>query len=272
MKMLFVGIDGLDSDRVLSSGGAFSDWGGLRGRCVPEIASTGPSWTTIYTGLKQEAHGVTSPWGLEAKPSLPYIWKQLDSCGVIGMPVTYPAHKLDDGWMLSGLPSPSSDLRARWPRDLDPGQYISDYTNILHPAKADIGRWTKPTTPEQAWESMKKVAWSHIGNAARLYRERPVESLFVGFTFPDRWGHTVISGGWGETWRGWSPVDELARRLVYEARAAFDPDLVVIVSDHGFDNGGHTDAGIFLMSGKSEDIELHNWDVKGMIIDRLGET
>lgn len=277
MRLLFLGFDGLDGRRCLSEGGVFERWDGLRCICEPEIAATGPSWMTIYTGVKAGVHGVHDTWGRDAKPGLPRLWDALNErglrCGVVGMPVTHPAQRLD-GWMVSGVPAPWMDDKGRWPVELDTDGYIPDYMNAVMPRGPEPGLWREHAkSPAEAWTVMQDVAWSHAQIAARLYARDRVDCLFVGFTFPDRFGHMMQGfGNFSET--DWQPIDALAHKITSLFVERLAPDVAVVVSDHGFNTTGHTESGIMLMAGAGSTGpgRCNNWDVKRMVLEAICES
>ena len=277
MRLLFLGFDALDGRRCLQDGGIFSRWDGLRCICEPEIASTGPSWTTIYTGLKQAEHGVKDCWGRPSKGhtvrDLRCLWDDLGlRCGLIGLPVTWPAWALD-GWMVSGIPAPIMDERGRWPQDLNTRNYVIDYTNAVMPTGPEPVLWRgKARSIGEAWDVMKTTAWSHAQTAAQLYAADRVEALFIGFTFPDRFGHTAEGFGSLHGDATWGGVDELAHRITDLFVRYLKPDVAALVSDHGFDDNGHTPNGIFLLAGQgveSRTGRCNNWDVKRLVLEAV---
>lgn len=279
MKLLFLGFDALDGKRCLSKGGIFENWNGLRCICEPEIASTGPSWATIYTGLKVADHGVTDCWGRPNKGDTVWnhdcIWDALDMrVGLLGLPVMWPVRAVN-GWAVAGVPAPIMDERGRWPRDLDTKDYIIDYMNAVMPGGPQIWLWReKATSPEQAWTVMKDVAWSHAQIAARLYVRDRVDALFVGFTFPDRFGH--MRQGFGNfSENKWAPIDALALEITNMFMDRLAPEVTVVVSDHGFDTKGHTPNGILLLSGPNTPTgegTCRNWEVKRMVLEATCES
>lgn len=277
MKLLFLGFDGLDGARTLADGGVFADWPGLRAICEPEIASAGPSWMTIYTGLKTHQHGVTDTWGRNADTCADRIWDILCAdgyrCGVIGMPVTWPAQPLD-GWMMSGVPvRHMGEPMAFWPEDLDIYGYIPDYMNVVMPAGPEVGQWRiNVKSLPSAWNVMRNVAWNHVRIAARTYKDDRVDCLFCGFAFPDRFGH--IAGQYGTvTAAQWEPIDALAAEITYLMRVRLDPDVTAVISDHGFGPGGHTKDGLFLLAKRRmrrRNIQMYNWDVMKRVLEAIG--
>lgn len=105
-KLLVVGFDAMDA-AILFDDHMQGRWAHLErlwtqgnwGVCVPEIAATGPSWTTIYTGQSWERHRVCDAWARQmtgtrsfAEVEQPFFWDWVNavgmSIGVINMPIT----------------------------------------------------------------------------------------------------------------------------------------------------------------------------------------
>lgn len=285
MKLLYIGFDAWDGQRVINKQ-LLARWGGTVCICKPEEALSAPSWTSLYTGLPVDAHGVRSVWGLQSEDTPfaqvpPCTWDYLNAagakCGVIGMPATWPARPLD-GWMVSGPFGPSLDKRALYPADLAlfTGYQLS-YIAAMPVGKRMGELWQDPHTPERAWEIMERIAWGRLSQAAQLVEQHPVEALFVGFSFPDLWGHKSRKHG-DESQARHDRVDTLALRLVNAIEAFWSADVVVIVSDHGF-AVDHTMHGVFALkqntggNGKAKPVNpgaVKTCEVNGIVLSALG--
>jgi len=108
MKLLLIGFDALspqllfprrDKLSAIDSLCSRAAWGSLESYC--ENPWTGPAWTTIYTGLLPEEHGITDGWGRPLRGSktfdtceAKYVWDVLVeegfTVGLFNLPVTYP--------------------------------------------------------------------------------------------------------------------------------------------------------------------------------------
>jgi len=154
MKLLLIGFDALSPqllfprrDRLPAIEALCREgtWGNLESYC--EVPWTGPAWTTIYTGLLPEEHGVTDGWGRALKGSktfatceAEYIWDFLAgrgfTVGLFNLPVTYPPRPIPPtlssnappeedermgckNWMVSGFPAPDPARHVMtWPKSL----------------------------------------------------------------------------------------------------------------------------------------------------------
>ena len=84
---------------------------GTYGKLEAEVAATGPSWMTIYTGVSFRNHGGTNTWGengggrsktILTSPAVPF-WRHLVkegiTVGLINLPITYPPEPVS-GFMI----------------------------------------------------------------------------------------------------------------------------------------------------------------------------
>jgi predicted AlkP superfamily phosphohydrolase/phosphomutase len=144
-KTLIIGIDGgspslimkwineLPTFKKLITEGTF----GALQSTIPVMTS--PAWACMQTGrnpgklgmydfmkLKPPFNPCSSDdwWGLS-------MWKELDDygfkCGILNTPMTYPPHKLDDGFIVTGTGTPTPIARYTYPRDLQEELEQYDY-------------------------------------------------------------------------------------------------------------------------------------------------
>ncbi|MBU1940188.1 MAG: alkaline phosphatase family protein, partial [Candidatus Thermoplasmatota archaeon] len=149
-RVILVGIDGATpqllfkwiDEGVLPTFSRFrqqGSWGKLRSTLPPFSA---PAWTSIVTGCNPGKHGI---YGFESTGTLtphlvnsryrkvPAIWTYLTQAGlkniIINVPGSYPPESIN-GFMITGLLTPSADSQFTYPADLkqrltptDLGQY-----------------------------------------------------------------------------------------------------------------------------------------------------
>jgi len=151
MKLLFIGFDALSPQLLFPRRDKLpgidalcrkGTWGDLESYC--EVPWTGPAWTTIYTGLLPEEHGVIDGWGRPIEGSktfatceAKYVWDELAekglTVGLFNLPVTYPPRPIPKSlsssnppqegekegcrnWMVSGFPAPDPAKHpVTWP-------------------------------------------------------------------------------------------------------------------------------------------------------------
>ena len=139
LDVLILGIDGLDGRMTQLLNIPILDKMGLHGtmESIPPY-HTGPCWASIYTGLVPKEHGLTSGGWKVGKTyttmlKVPTIWEQIESVGILNMPITWPVLKVD-GWIVSGYPclENSKTHPIAYPlkiKDYLPPNYISDITS-----------------------------------------------------------------------------------------------------------------------------------------------
>ncbi len=323
MKLLLVGFDALSPQllfprrgRLPAVGALCKDgtWGKLRSYC--EIPWTGPAWTTIYTGLLPEEHGVTDGWGRARKDSKTfatceseYIWDLLAerafSVGLFNLPVTYPPRPIPRGrassvqqveagncrnWMVSGFPAPDPAKHAMcWPASLqselvaegdlvkryftDPIQFFT--CKIMGEDHARMGAWHNialDSGEELVSNVVETITRHQMQVGLRLFKNHPVDVGFCQFSFLDRIGHLFwfADSNEGRTDRWYGLADEVLGALVEQEQ----PENVLVVSDHGFQDNHHLQDGAIIMSGrcfgKREQVTHRIEEVSPIIKECLG--
>ncbi len=285
MKLFFLGLDGCAAqimyERELPNVRKLLDRCSFQA-CMAEEAFpyTGPSWTNIYTGMTAEHHGVTDLWGREGENSNSYdsipdpmIWEMLNqaglSTGVIHMPVSTASRKVD-GYIVSGFPNeiahdgPVGELMP-----LLAARDISDLIRLTPRDRVLDNSWYRRYSLEESLDIMRTIVEWKIKALRILSKTRPVDCLFVQYSFLDRVGHLLnqyLRVSDGKNW-DYSPVletydwmDGIIGELV---DIGVDYDNLVIVSDHGwpaeagkpyiFDGkvfgAWHSHDGVLMMSG-----------------------
>jgi hypothetical protein len=264
MRLLFVaadgvGVDWLESQIVPAVGGEGGWETVVHGELRAPIPMTGPSWTSILTGLTVAQHGVVDGWGRKVGVSRgfadlegEYIWdRPLGTCGIVGIPTVWPPRRPNaaGGWMVAGYPF----APGTWPRGLLDGiDYVSDYASAVHlmqRARGESEWWPDEHTPEAA---LALMALSDELRIAALEKLPPVEHLFVGVMLFDRVGHKTF-----DLPNAASYLEEAARLIAgmtVRLRDRFAPDWLAIASDHGWtlDRPGHDPRGGYALFRKGK--------------------
>jgi len=226
--------------------------------------------------MTPEQHGVSHVWGRKDGTSQTHadvrdkcVWNILYpnvTCDIVGMPITWP-------------PSPVG------PRFIS-GHYQSDLSYWYYPEEAkppkDFKEWMEPAwwfakEPEETvpWtdaikERMNKEEFldklkvtTNLYTAYWLATQRKADLGMLGYTFLDRALHL-----WNEP----EVMEELAYwcvDIICRMFRALDPEKILIVSDHGWDAGGHNHNGVLATYGFNsfggEKEEWKVWDVAQVI-------
>lgn len=270
IKLLILGFDGMSYRSIMSLIKELpslqdltqsSQYGLLRSIKNPDdgLPHTGPCWSTIYTGVLPQNHGVTEGgWLLSQKGysdiKTKTIWEIINEkfkLGLMTMPITYPAFPIE-GWMISGFPSPPNFEKCVYPNkliELVPKDFKIDY---VEGSSSGIGieryRYTFNPVEQDLIEESK------IYLSEKLAQKYPTEVIAIGLTFLDRYGHTYPQ--YLEN-NNLHPYTRHAYRKVNHylklTLEKFNPENIVICSDHGFEKFGipsncqHDDAGFYLI-------------------------
>lgn len=253
-RVVMLGIDGLseaflrapvvsDNMPVLSSFLETSSTGPLWSTFPPY---TGPSWTSITTGVGPGRHGIFGFTDHAGRPcsdatvGVPRLWDYVGAAGgrsiVVNVPMTHPPRPIE-GVLISGMPAPSAEITY-------PPQVASELASrgyIVDIAVAEGGREGHSTL-----DSLAEMTKRRGEVAAWLARSQPWDLFAIVFVLPDRLGHP-----W---WKQLVPGDrhyesrraERVRRGARGALVALDEAIgglleslpqgtaVVLCSDHGF--------------------------------------
>lgn len=226
---------------------------------------TGPCWTSIYTGVKPEEHGITEGGWREGDSNfdgIRTVWDELSELGhdmeLWTMPMTYPAKDIN-GRMVSGFVS--TTLKSLFHKCVSPDEFYDELpddlreTTASYMAKCELAQGGQATqNTENGFTTLKQ------GEERRLeifedFVDDEKDVVAYGTTFADKIGHIngiglneldieddVVHDTEEYTKKTYRFVDEMLRRLI----EATDPDDVLIVSDHGFSNLSHDLHGYFL--------------------------
>ena len=256
MKMYFLGLDGASAQIMFERDlpnikRLLSDSRYQVCMAEEDYPYTGPSWTSIYTGISAEEHGVTDLWGrnIEGSESYdtlrdPVVWEMLGhagmTTGVVHMPMTTCSRQVN-GYIISGFPN---DLdHAGTAGELMPllqSRDISDLIRLTPRDRIMDNTWYRKYTLEQTIDIMKEMVVRKAEAVRLLVRTHPVDCLFVQYSLLDRIGHLLnqyLRLRDGEGWT-YEPVLELYDWLDGMIGDLLDIgedyDLLVITSDHGW--------------------------------------
>lgn len=225
---------------------------------VDSIIHSCDIWTTHYTGLTPEQHGVNflrllaakEPADLSKVKTDLFLWDWLNRHGLrtgfVEPLHAYPAPPVD-GFFVAGQPRPQlfeSD-RCVYPPALAPlvdREYLAGIPKP--PSLRDLGI-NRPFSEVRAEELLQVLQAGYFNDfpervrphldwytdlILRLYEQRPVDVLWVYFLETDIIGHFAYHESPPETLvRSYAEVDRVMAKLI--DRLA--PEGVVVISDHG---------------------------------------
>ncbi|HEX59089.1 MAG TPA: hypothetical protein ENF26_02945 [Methanomicrobia archaeon] len=223
-------------------------------------------WTTVYTGKKKEEHRIFEVHQLVKYPFEDAFWHVLSKkglkVGMVGMPMTFPARKID-GWMLSGFVTPGISEKIFYPREKDIEEviritgYQPSFADALH-EKGILPHNFQRLSCTGIKEELVEVVEAKIKGAVLLHSRRPVDVLAIGFSFVDHISHLNLEHDRSPRVEKWvyKEVDETVKKIF----ETFSFDDFLIISDHGWRGNGHTTDAVLLYSnsfGADESIEDH---------------
>jgi len=251
MRIFLFGIDGL-TFRILDPlmmRGLLPNFQRLQDGGVRSILKsttpplTPPAWMSISTGMSPAKHGVYDFWTYEQSEHGPRahamthrrdgkaIWDVLSELGkrvvVANVPVTYPPEPVN-GIMLSGYMAPGMQADVTYPKSFKEEllEAVPGYQIDLNPA-VESGQAGDPLT-ETLKMTDERVAM------LRLLLQKSWDFFFIVFTGADRIQHVrwrEIMAFHARAVAYYQKLDEALELVMGSLRAG---DLLVIVSDHGF--------------------------------------
>jgi len=264
-KYFMCGFDGMDFPVLKSNIVHFPNLGKLwkrscRGTMYSKAKITGISWTSIYTGVHKEKHGIRDMWGRKTDKSLDfvstkqkYIWDYFNKHGlttaVFNMPVTHPLRSVS-GWLVSGFPAPTNSKIAFPDSIADdlPPDYLVDWINScmkdrdLHPQV-----WIKETFDLTTFlEDLERMELARVETFIDLCKKHPTDTHFFQSTVIDRVLHIQ-----GITNNNDVRVYRIADKIIKRIFKEFEPERFQIVSDHGGWDKQHTHTATWLTAGVS---------------------
>lgn len=270
MKLLIAGFDGLDSRLFESSElpklkelRETSMWGTLHSAEM----ETGASWTTVLTGWLVETHGLRGFMGARADGNIHFYGRPHDyifdvlategyTVGVINFPSMCVPRFIGKGcWMIGGWPY---NPRA-YPGTIEiPEDY---YTDIADYGKRAIGD-REPTDRQHHhgwWPQGVMDVGEYFAFVCQNQQRRievattPVDVLMVQCSVMDRAGHLLTYhpdyGGQGAAHEMYGKFLRVVEWSIEELLERYDPEFFALVSDHGFQDRGHSPTGTWALWG-----------------------
>ncbi|RRJ29473.1 alkaline phosphatase family protein [Halocatena pleomorpha] len=244
-------------------------------RGTQPVPHTGPAWLTVYTGRTEREHGLTKGGWVQGDSVFTdhydgTVFDELVSdgyrVGAAFMANTYPAHiDTENGsWMISGYPSADDENRVVEPTSLT--EYLpGDFKSLQ--AKRLVGGGDEDSEgilPVEEWIAADQRGREEI--LVPLLNDNPVDVLFYGTQITDVMGHRCkpfpyYTTGVGErvvkyindtfgtklqpprlnsmAWnaefrRAYEYVDAVLGWFI----KMYDPDRILLLSDHGFELNG----------------------------------
>ena len=258
MKLLFIAADGLGFNNAKILGERINLPFGLLKSLPNGMNISGPAWTSIYTGVPPEDHGVVSIWGHRVENATtihgryieksegydtlkyPCIWDYLNSegltCGLFGIPITYPVRQTNR-WAVAGFcrSLKSSDdclyYNIKVEAEMD---VIESFVRVA--GASNSKEWSKVKGDVKDFGEMINICDENYQKRFSLLEgildESPVDCLFLSFEFFDRIGHIYYDT------EGKESLDFASGWLDYFIKT-FEAERIICVSDHGFFKGGH---------------------------------
>jgi len=263
-EVLVFGVDGLNADVVgdLVDQGFmpnFEELMGESGVWSGEIESyvcdgyrfphTGPAWTSLYTGLRPEEHGLLSGgWDdgdsrfHEMRTVFDVLGEEeggVDDMVLWSMPMTYRAKGIPGCSMVSGFVSPS--MKSLWENCVHPGSLAEDLgkdfmeCTASYVASVKFDGADRDADTDRFWRVLKDAERNRLSGLTKRFGEETGLVCF-GTTAADKMGHVNGIRRDGEMTREvYCFVDWMLGRLLDR----FSPEEVVVVSDHGFSGYSH---------------------------------
>ncbi|TET91457.1 MAG: hypothetical protein E3J35_02490 [Methanomassiliicoccales archaeon] len=247
---------------------------------------TGPSWTTIYTGMGRRRHGVTDLWGrrlsglkisngtalVHAKEALlgrrdwrdfltrtystclvPYVWDYLNKAGVnvglFNLPITYPPRKVK-GFHVSGFPIPPKGSYV-YPRELQnliPNNYseMSDMIQWFSDPLKDDVHIWKKPLVNVEFPSVLERVKRDSLALANSFCEMVRMEDFLMIQFSFLDRIGHVYGINEETKHS---LYRFVNQLISFLQRKLRPQNLLVISDHGLQGTTHTDEGVFAYTG-----------------------
>lgn len=216
---------------------------------------TGPMWTSIYTGLKPEQHGLTEGgWrdGDSHFHEMKTVWDKLSQdtdkqLALYGMPMTYRAKPIQ-GWMVSGFihtTLKSMYDNCLYPDNLLDNNFIENTAAYTANVKLEEGcHPDMPETEQEAYDILRKSELNRLGKFEELIEEKGKPDIAAyGTTFADKIGHCATINPAQETTRKtYEIIDQMLEKLI----EILEPEDIVVISDHGFSGWSHDLNGYYL--------------------------
>lgn len=267
-ELLIYGVDGFNHDVIQELGEERmptihklqnqeeTEYGEFRSYVVDgyDLPHTGPCWTSLYTGLTPEDHGLTEGgWrnGDSKFHEMYTVWDKLGEedkeLGLFGMPMTYKAKEIN-GWMVSGFVHTTIKSlydNALYPTSLIDNDFIENTAAYVAKVRHEEGiHPNMPEEPEDVFEEFSKAESRRLSTFEDIVEENGAPQIAAyGTTFADKIGHAdTIDSSKELTRKTYEQVDDTLSELI----RILNPDEVIIISDHGFSGWSHDLYGYYL--------------------------
>lgn len=238
MRALIIGIDGgawyvlqnvLPHTKTLNNMIKEGSYGTLKST-IPPV--TLPAWPSMITGYNPAKHGVVgfTDKYLKGKSfrdlKKPTFWEILGYKGykslIVNVPATYPPRPFN-GILIPGMGMPNNKILT-YPEDIQ--KYLQEINYIVE-APLDVVR--RLSTSTTALNELLKVEEQHTDVFLDLSAKEHFDLGFIVFRATDIAQHMIWTQK-SKIFEVYKRIDNLINKLIKE----IDPDLVLIVSDHGF--------------------------------------
>jgi predicted AlkP superfamily phosphohydrolase/phosphomutase len=231
MKLLVVGFDALDYE-IFKCHNEIVDLTILPFEV--ETALSGPSWTSIYTGLSFKNHKITNVIGKRTKksadfwstPAKSYVWDILNQnrygVELFNLPITFPPKSVNR-YMLSGYGAPKNEIY------IFPKKYRKILSFNLHEVLDALCDTEMNKGIQKITANYFKNSQICIDNFLKLHEDS--NFCFIQFPFVDRIGHAFC---------GFHEKDvedytyDLVNKVLEYLLSMVNYENLIIVSDHGF--------------------------------------
>lgn len=202
-------------------------------------ALSGPAWTSLFTGLRAETHGVEHSSlpryveGNKKERPLRYLWDQLAVADreavVVGVPFTHPP-RLTRRLLVCGYPTLPDHFCYPRIRQKD---WPYEHLDLYYRHEGETPEEFLAVPDEQLRAEAMESRWRQAHWFLKAVTEHPPDLAVLCLTDLDRLGHYTYRSFREEEIRDTVIVDIMAmvRRLI--DRLA--PDWTFLVSDHGQD-------------------------------------
>jgi len=250
LKLLMLGIDGLSGLYLLKYLDHFPTFKRLSKvgklgahRSIlsdADVPHSGPCWSTLYTGVLPEEHGITSGGWTRGEKYFTNI-QTITIFDIIGdvytewlfnMPITWPPRAIN-GYIISGFPTSGKDYT--YPKWLE----------------KELPEWYKPEfippqdSPYSEIVKAKEFETKKLHLFFDLYKKYPTDVVFIGTSIVDVLCH-----------RNDYSVYYYIDNWVNEILNFFDYEHLVMTSDHGFKGNQHYIDAFYYTSNKEESRDL----------------
>ena len=238
MTILLIGLDGADP---LFAPVYFK--GFTHTTIKSPVPSTGPAWSSIYTGMTPDEHEVTGVWGEGltggkklSRTGIPYFWEKMDcSCGLYNLPLIHPPREVN-GFVIGGFPILTDESYCK-PTNLgfDRDEWLENADMVQYGGVTVVKSWR---TLFKDYTLLKKVICDQmeyqLKGLERLLKTNKVDFLFCQNSMIDRVLHVTASD---------PAIRDYAYRLgaeyIQRVMDLYPADKTFLISDHGFNKSNH---------------------------------